>query len=521
MNNKKINTYYVYEVGEPEEKGFMIEIPNIVNYYIVKDIIAKKLGHDKFEIINKNALYIYLTHNYSHNPNIYIRIPKYKIITKYDSKEYIIICSGKKIIDLKKDIEIKLNIPIEQQILSNGVTQLNDDYTLEYADLSMCGSKFILQKRINMTINKKRKINSEEAKCMDDIDEYELPWQVNVKRKSEEEIDEEIENSPEIKRLKKTIMSLEERIEKLENENNKYKTNNNMICDLPENINTNTFCLSNCNKYVCFFSFDYIFYIYDIENKKYIFSRKTDIIKCHIISIYSIDNERFIIISEKAIYYFSLDILKISYTQHFYNMKTDIHYTIINKENKIISLLTSDNEMHLYNIKSGTIIGMRKINFDKYYQSTRNNIIIYNNDDISIMDSYGEIIQKIPRYDPAFHRYKFIRETKINNKYIITRTNKNIRYEDKKRSQFYTDINNNANIINMLVTDEFIIFSDYNGQIKYYDFEEGNFKVIYDCHKSDDPEKNNINYLKLSNDNKYIFFTIGNSAVYYKKLSKE
>ena len=45
-------------------------------------------------------------------------------------------------------------------------------------------------KQINITINKKRKVNSEEAKCMDN--EYELPWQVNVKRKSEEEIDEEI-----------------------------------------------------------------------------------------------------------------------------------------------------------------------------------------------------------------------------------------------------------------------------------------------------------------------------------------
>ena len=41
----------------------------------------------------------------------------------------------------------------------------------------------------------------------------------------------------------------------------------------------------------------------------------------------------------------------------------------------------------------------------------------------------------------------------------------------------------------MLVTDEFIIFSDYAGQIKYYDFEKGNLKVIYDCHKLDDPEK--------------------------------
>ena len=123
-------------------------------------------------------------------------------------------------------------------------------------------------------------------------------------------------------------------------------------------------------------------------------------------------------------------------------MKTDIHQTIIDKENKVISLLTSDNEMHLYNIKNGTLIGMRKINFDKYYQSTKNNIIIYNNDDISIMEASGQIIPKKPRYDPAFHRYKFITETKINNKYIITKTDKNIRYEDKKRSQFYTDINN-------------------------------------------------------------------------------
>ena len=45
------------------------------------------------------------------------------------------------------------------------------------------------------------------------------------RKKSENEIDEEIENSPEIKRLKKTIANLEERIEKLENENNKYKKN--------------------------------------------------------------------------------------------------------------------------------------------------------------------------------------------------------------------------------------------------------------------------------------------------------
>ena len=67
--------------------------------------------------------------------------------------------------------------------MSDGVTQLNDDYTLEYADLSNSGSKFILQKRINMKINKKRKVDSEEAKCMDDIDEYELPWQVNVEKK--------------------------------------------------------------------------------------------------------------------------------------------------------------------------------------------------------------------------------------------------------------------------------------------------------------------------------------------------
>ena len=291
----------------------------------------------------------------------------------------------------------------------------------------------------------------------------------------------------------------------------KYEKKNDMILTLPKNIDTNTFCLSNCNKYVCFFSYDYIFYIYDIENNKYIFSRKTDINK-KIISIYSIDNEKIIIITNNIIYYFSLDTLKISYTKHFHNMKTDIHQTIIDKENKVISLLTSDNEMHLYNIKSGTIIGMRKINFDKYYQSTRNNLIIYNNDDISIMDALGKIIHKKPRYDPAFHRYKFITETKINNKYIITKTDKNIRYEDKKRSQFYTDINNEVNIINMLVTDDFIIFSDYAGQIKYYDFEKGNLKVIYDCHKLDDPEKNNINYLKLSNDNKYIFFMIGNSA---------
>ena len=53
MNNKKINTYYVYEEGESEEKSFMIEIPNSVNYNIIlKDIIGKKLGHNKFEILN-------------------------------------------------------------------------------------------------------------------------------------------------------------------------------------------------------------------------------------------------------------------------------------------------------------------------------------------------------------------------------------------------------------------------------------------------------------------------------------
>lgn len=376
-------------------------------------------------------------------------------------------------------------------------------------------------KQINITINKKRKVNSEEAKCMDYIDEYELPWEVNVERKSENEIDEEIENSPEIKRLKKTIASLEERIEKLENENKKYKTNNNILCGLPGNINTNTFCLSNCNKYICFFSYDYIFYIYDIENNKYIFSRKTDIIKCHIISIYSIDNERFIIISEKAIYYFSLDTLKISYSKHFNNSVTNIHGSIIDKDNKLIGLINNNNIMHIYNIKSGTIISMRKINFDKYFIKSKNNLFIYNNDDISIMEVSGKIIHKIPRYDPSYQRYKLIKEIYINDKYIITRTDKNIRYEDKRKSQFYTDIKNNANIINILVTNDFIIFSDYNGQIKYYDFEKGNLKIIYDCHKFDDPEKNNINYLKLSNNNKYIFFIIGYSSIYYVKILKE
>ena len=39
MNNKKINTYYVYEEGESEENGFMIEIPNIVNYYNIFNIL--------------------------------------------------------------------------------------------------------------------------------------------------------------------------------------------------------------------------------------------------------------------------------------------------------------------------------------------------------------------------------------------------------------------------------------------------------------------------------------------------
>ena len=68
MNNKKINTYYVYEEGESEAKGFMIEIPNSVNYsninIILKDIIAKKLGHNKFEILNQHKIYIDLMYNY-------------------------------------------------------------------------------------------------------------------------------------------------------------------------------------------------------------------------------------------------------------------------------------------------------------------------------------------------------------------------------------------------------------------------------------------------------------------------
>ena len=69
-----------------------------------------------------------------------------------------------------------------------------------------------------MKITKKRKANPEEAKCMDDVDECELHQTEDIEKKFE---DEEIDNSPEIKRLKKTIANLEKRIEILENENNK------------------------------------------------------------------------------------------------------------------------------------------------------------------------------------------------------------------------------------------------------------------------------------------------------------